>query len=88
MPILNEKNACPIALKTTEEFILLKSGLNRNFKPSNAPSNVTERIPKTIRIKNNNGIMTFEARSIPFSTPQMIIICVMAINNNVQNIGR
>ena len=29
IPMLREKNACPIALNTTAEVILLKSGLNR-----------------------------------------------------------
>ena len=88
IPILNEKNVCPMALKITEEVILSKSGLNRNESPSSTPGRVTERIHNISSMINSAGIIILEALSIPFSTPETITMCVNAMKAIVQPIGR
>ena len=45
-PRLNEKNACPIAPIITDELILEKSGVKRNFNPSTAPGIISEFMQK------------------------------------------
>tara|TARA_B110000444_G_C18524944_1_gene448401 strand:+ start:172 stop:516 length:345 start_codon:yes stop_codon:yes gene_type:complete len=69
MPILNEKNAIPIALKTTLELILDISGTNIYLIPSLKPLRVAEYIAKPINIKNNPGIKSLTAFSSPPLTP-------------------
>ena len=86
--MLSEKKVCPIALKTTEEVIFSKSGLNRNANPSSTPGRVTERIQSMSNIRNKAGIMILEALSIPFSTPETIMKWVNAIKTMVHPIGR
>ena len=88
MPILSEKKAWPIALKTTDESIFEKSGLKRNDNPSEAPGRVIERTHRAIRIRKSIGIITFEALSMPSFTPETIMICVSAMKTTVQRIGR
>ncbi|CAC6891218.1 Uncharacterised protein [Staphylococcus aureus] len=55
-------------------------GCKINFTPSKAPSNVKDLITMTIKKTNSNGIITFDAFSNPFSTPNMTIIIVANMN--------
>ena len=88
MPMLIEKKVCPIALSTTEEVILLKSGSRKKASPSSIPGRVTERIHKAMRMKNSAGIITFDARSMPFSTPEAMMKWVRATKTTVHTMGR
>ena len=71
--MLSEKNACPIALRITDEVILLKSGWTKNVNPSLAFGKVTERIARMSKNKKRSGIIILDARSIPDFTPDMMM---------------
>ena len=68
-------------------MIFSKSGLNRKDNPSFTPGRVMERIHNTSSIRNKAGIMILDALSIPFSTPETMMKCVIAMNTIVQPIG-
>jgi hypothetical protein len=88
IPTLREKNACPIALSTTDDVTLEKSGFKRNFKPSEALGSVTERTHRTISMKKSIGIIILDALSIPPFTPEAMILWVKRTNTTVHIIGR
>ena len=69
MPILREKNAIPIALKTTLELILDSSGTNIYFIPSLKPLKAVEYTARPINIINSPGIKNLTAFSSPPLTP-------------------
>ena len=69
MPMLNEKNAIPIALKTTEESILDNSGTNIYLTPSLNPLSVAEYNASPINNINKPGIKNFTDFSRPPLTP-------------------
>ena len=87
-PRLNEKNACPIAPIITDELILEKSGVKRNFNPSIAPGINNEFMQKIMRMRNKHGIMMFDMRSIPFCTPRITITKLRRRNMIVHMSGR
>ena len=62
-----------MALRITDEFILLKSGWNKNVNPSLAFGKVTERIAKMSKNKKRSGIIILDARSIPDLTPNIMM---------------
>src|SRR3712207_7555083 len=69
MPRLNEKKACPIALRKVVPVTLPKSGFNRNSMPEPAPGSEIEQPTKIRMMMNKAGIIIFEDFSMPFSTP-------------------
>ena len=86
-PIEIEKNACPMAFRTTDESTFEKSGLNRNRRPSPPPGIVIERIQSTMSMMNSSGIMIFAERSMPFCTPSRMMTCVSMTNAAVATSG-
>ena len=87
-PRLNEKNACPIAPIITDELILEKSGVKRNFNPSTAPGIISELIQKIMSIIKRHGIIILDMRSIPFCTPRITITKLRRRNMIVHMSGR
>lgn len=86
-PRLREKKAWPIALRSTPELILLKSGENKNLIPSLNPDKKQELMQKATNNMNNKGIKIFDALSIPFVTPQIKIRKFANRKTDVQIIG-
>ena len=73
---------------TTEEVIFDGSGSKRNRSPADASGRVTERTHITKRMMKRSGIITFDARSIPFCTPETITKWVSPTNTPIQKTGR
>ena len=78
------KKACPIALITTLELILEKSGLNKKLTAADKSPDIEEYIHKATTKKNNVGIKRFIVLPIPSITPFPTIEQVMTINNECQ----
>ena len=64
-----EKKTCPIAASIVFAVIFEKSGIKKNFTPSQALSSVKTRIISTISNRNSSGIISLQNFSIPFSMP-------------------
>ena len=88
IPTLREKKACPNAASNTDASTLEKSGLNKNFNPSPAPSNVNDLTHNMIRITNKAGMRIFVYFSTPSLTPLKIMNAVNPMNMNCHKNGR
>ena len=88
MPMDSEKKAWPMAPSTTSAVSLLKSGLNRNVRPSAAPGIISEFTQKAINITNSNGISMLLTRSMPFTTPPIITNALMTRNTTAHSTER
>ena len=64
------KKVKPMALRTLIQVSLSKLKSKRNFTPSMAPGNDSERIMMTIIRMKSVGSRYFERRSMPFTTPR------------------
>ena len=81
IPTESEKKACPTAVNIVSgENASLKSGDKRNLYPAAAFGINATRMAIIIRMINNAGIITFEAFSIPLTTPRMMMRCVSKMN--------
>ena len=60
MAMEREKNACPMALSTTPELILRKSGFKRKRRPSSDPGMEKEQTTSTAMMSSNRGIISLE----------------------------
>ena len=72
MAIDSEKNACPIALRITDEVSFERSGLSKKVSPALEPGIENENTTSMAIISSSRGIISFDERSIPPCTPRMI----------------
>src|SRR5271157_1726800 len=78
IPMDNLKKARPMAVSTTVQVSLEKSGLNKKARPCPAPGRLRLRMQISSSSPNSTGIKTLVVFSIPLDTPRIIINAIRA----------